>query len=48
MHIQRINVEDNWPIYLVKLQVCGFMDKRFEAKRNRVDSKLKGNEGSSR
>ena len=36
-HIQRTNIEDSWPISLVKFQICGFMDKRFEEKRNRVD-----------
>ena len=42
LHIQRINVEAGWPLSLVKLQVCGFMDKHFEEKRKRVDEKLKG------
>lgn len=36
-HIQRINVEENWPIALVKLQICGFMDYRFRKKRKRVN-----------
>lgn len=38
-HIQRINVEDSWSISLVKLQLCGFMDRRFKNKRNRVNQK---------
>jgi hypothetical protein len=38
-HIQRINIEDGWPISLVKLQICGFMDKRFGNKRKRVNQK---------
>jgi peptidoglycan/xylan/chitin deacetylase (PgdA/CDA1 family) len=45
MHIQRINIEDSWSISLTKLQVSGFMDKHFEAKRKRVDIKLKEIEG---
>lgn len=40
-HIQRINVEDSWPLSLVKLQISGFMDRRFEKKRLRVDSETK-------
>ena len=40
-HIQRINVEDDWPNYLMKFQVCGFMDVKFAAKRRRVDRKLR-------
>lgn len=40
LHIQRINIEDSWPICLVKLQICGFMDKHFEKKRERVNAKL--------
>ena len=39
LHIQRINVEDSWSIPLVKLQICGFMDKRFKRKRQRVNIK---------
>lgn len=38
-HIQRINVEDCWSLSLVKLQLCGFMDHRFENKRKRVNQK---------
>ena len=40
MKIQRINVEDSWPIHLVKFQVSGFMDKYFEKKRKRVNQKM--------
>ncbi len=40
LYIQRTNIEDNWEISLVKLQVCGFMDKRFAKKRTRVNNKL--------
>lgn len=40
LHIQRINVEDGWKEHLMKLQVCGFMDKHFEKKRYRVDDML--------
>lgn len=40
MQLQRTNIEDSWTISLVKLQICGFMDKRFEKKRNRVNKKL--------
>lgn len=39
-HIQRINVEDSWPIYLVKFQICGFMDWKFRKKRKRIDDLL--------
>ncbi|MDE5977654.1 MAG: polysaccharide deacetylase family protein [Turicibacter sp.] len=39
--IQRTNVEENWPIYLVKFQVCGFMDWRFRKKRKRVNDLLR-------
>lgn len=35
--IQRINIEDEWSMGLVKLQISGFMDKWFENKRNRVN-----------
>lgn len=40
LHIQRTNIEDNWPLYLVKFQLCGFMDMRFKKKRERVNKKL--------
>lgn len=43
-HIQRINVEASWPLYLAKFQVCGVMDKRFDAKRKRVDARMTGSE----
>lgn len=36
-HIQRINIEDTWPVSLVKFQISGFMDKRMQNKRNRVN-----------
>lgn len=36
-HIQRINVEDSWPIALLKFQISGIMDFRFRKKRHRVD-----------
>lgn len=36
-HIQRINVEDDWPIYLMKFQLSGIMDLKLKRKRNRVD-----------
>lgn len=36
-HIQRINIEDNWSISLLKFQICGFMDRRMKDKRKRVD-----------
>ena len=34
--IQRINVEDNWPVFLMKFQISGIMDKRMEKKRRRI------------
>lgn len=39
-NIQRINVEAGWPLYLLKFQISGMMDRRFKAKRIRVDKKL--------
>lgn len=39
-HIQRINVESGWPVYLMKFQISGFMDWRFKSKRMRVNKKL--------
>lgn len=44
LHIQRINVEAGWPMNLVKLQLCGFMDRHFKDKRLRVDRKLAGDD----
>lgn len=38
--IQRINVESNWKLYLVKFQVSGYMDLRFKAKRKRINNRL--------
>jgi peptidoglycan/xylan/chitin deacetylase (PgdA/CDA1 family) len=38
--IQRINVESNWPIYLLKFQICGFMDWKLKRKRKRVNDLL--------
>lgn len=38
-HIQRTNIEDCWPLSLVKLQLCGFIDYKYEKKRNRVNKK---------
>ena len=38
-HIQRVNIEDWWPLYLVKFQVSGFMDFRMRKKRERVNVK---------
>ena len=40
--IQRINIEDSWPISLVRFQLCGFMDAHFKKKRLRVYRKLFG------
>lgn len=37
-HIQRTNVEDDWPIALVKFQVSGILDCKFARKRRRVNS----------
>ncbi len=36
-HIQRINVESDWPVFLMKFQICGLMDKKMKKKRGRVD-----------
>ena len=36
-HIQRINVEDDWPVYLMKFQISGIMDWKFKRKRMRVN-----------
>ena len=36
-HIQRINVEDDWPVYLLKFQISGIMDWKFKRKRMRVN-----------
>lgn len=40
-HIQRINVEDSWTIGLMKFQICGLMDKKFQKKRERVNELTK-------
>lgn len=40
-HIQRTNIEANWPMYLVKFQICGLMDWKFKRKRERIDKFLK-------
>lgn len=40
-HIQRINVEDLWTIGLMKFQICGLMDKKFQKKRERVNKLTK-------
>lgn len=37
LQIQRINVEDTWGISLLKFQICGLMDYKFKAKRQRVN-----------
>lgn len=36
-HIQRINIEDTWPLYLVKFQVSGLMDWKYRKKRKEVN-----------
>lgn len=38
--IQRSNIEASWPLSLVRLQLCGFMDAHFKNKRLRVNQKL--------
>lgn len=37
LHIQRTNIEDNWPLPLVVFQLCGFMDLKYKRKRERVN-----------
>lgn len=39
--IQRTNVEADWNISRVKLSVCGFMDKKYKAKRERIEALMK-------
>lgn len=39
--IERINIEADWRMPLVRFQVSGIMDKRFEKKRKRVEKKTK-------
>ena len=38
--IQRINVEDSWPVFLMKFQISGIMDKRMEKKRIRIANRM--------
>ena len=35
--IQRTNIESGWSLSLLKFQISGFMDKKYEKKRNRVN-----------
>ncbi len=37
-HIQRINVEDEWSMALLKFQISGLMDYKFRKKRKRVNA----------
>lgn len=39
--IQRTNVESDWDLKAVKMAVCGITDKKYEAKRERVESLMK-------
>ena len=39
--LDRANLEPNWPLSLLRFQVCGPMDRWFQAKRERVRAKTK-------
>lgn len=39
--VQRTNIESNWNIKRVKLSLCGFMDKKYKAKRDRIEALMK-------
>lgn len=39
--VQRTNIESNWNIKRVKLSLCGFMDKKYKAKRDRIEAIMK-------
>ena len=38
--IQRINVEDNWSLHMLKFQICGLMDIKMFFKRKRIEKLL--------
>ncbi len=38
--LERTNIEASWPLFLVRFQLCGFMDKKYDLKRHRVENLL--------